>query len=178
MQTSEQIANEFVELVQRFARLRPKLVFPNESVASMKQQLHSMKEQLHSMKQQLHSLRDSGVDHEDRMFLFRILGILTHSETPPTMGELSAELGIPLSSATRMADNLVRVNFVERCTDAHDRRVVRLCLTENGRQFIQMGVNYLRQQILQILNHLSPEEQTQLLRLMNKVIDSMQAERE
>jgi len=164
MQTSEQMASEFVDLLQRLFRLRPKLVFPDERVASMKQQLHSLK--------------DSGVDPEDRMFLFRILDMLRRSETLPTMGELSAELGIPLSSATRLADSLVHANFVERCTDAHDRRVVRLCMTETGRQFIELGIDYTRQRILQLLNRFSPDEQAQLLRLMNKLIDSMQAERE
>ncbi len=164
MATSEQIADEFVELVQRLFRLRPKLIFPDERVASIKQQLHSFKE--------------SGGNPEDRMFLLRILDILTHSETPPTMGELSAELGIPLSSATRLADGLVRANFVERSADPNDRRVVRLCMTEDGRQFIRLGVDYLKQRVVQLLNHFSPDERAQLLRLMNKLIDSIEAEKE
>ena len=165
MQNSEQTADEFVSLVHRLFRMQPKLVFPDERVASIKQQLRSFAD-------------NSAGSHEDRVFLFRILDILIHSETPPTMGELSAQLGIPLSSATRMADGLVRAKFAERCDDPHDRRVVRLCITKTGQQFIEMGMNYLRQRIVQLLNHFSPEEQAQLLTLMNKLIDSIQAERE
>jgi DNA-binding MarR family transcriptional regulator len=164
MQSPEQMTDEFVGLVHRLFRLQPKLVFPDERVASMKQQLRNLGE-------------NSAGSHEDRVFLFRILDILIHSETPPTMGELSAQLGIPLSSATRMADGLVRANFVERCDDPHDRRVVRLCITKTGQQFIEMGMNFLRQRVLQLLNHFSPDEQAQLLRLMNKLIDSIQTER-
>lgn len=163
MSSSENTADDFVDMVQRLFRLRPKLVFPDERVASIKQQLRD--------------LGDSAAgSHEDRIFLFRILDILTHSETPPTMGELSAQLGIPLSSATRMADGLVRAKFAERCDDPHDRRIVRLCITQSGRQFIQMGLGYLKQRILNLLNHFSADEQKQLLRLMNKLIDSIQAE--
>ena len=163
MQPSEQIADEFVDLVQRFLRLRPKIMFPDERIANLKKQLHSF--------------RDSGVNPEDRMFVFRILDMLRHSEKLPTMGELSAELGIPLSSATRLADGLVHASFVERCPDAYDRRVVRLCITENGRQFIELGANYLRQRVLGLLHHFSAEEQVQLLRLMNKLVDSIETDK-
>ena len=159
----EPIADQFVELVQRLTRLRPKLIFQDESIASIKKQMQELK--------------DSGAgNHEDRIFLFRILQTLIHSETPPTMGELSADLGIPLSSATRMADGLVRAKLVERCDDPHDRRVVRLCITKTGRQFIQTATSFMRSRILHLLHHFTADEQAQLLRLMNKLIDSIEAE--
>ncbi len=163
MSTSEDVANDFVDLLQRFMRLRPKLAFPDEHIATLKRQMRELKHR--------------GADyHEDRMFLFRTLAILTQRETPPTMGELSAELGIPLSSATRMADMLVRAKFVQRCDDPHDRRVVRLCMTKVGSQFIEAGVGFMRERILHLLNRFTPEEQSELLRLMNKLVDSIEAE--
>jgi DNA-binding MarR family transcriptional regulator len=161
---AEKIADEFVVLVQRFMRVRPRLLFQDESIARIKKQMQDLK--------------DSGAgNHEDRIFLFRILHTLITSETPPTMGELSAELSIPLSSATRMADGLVRAKFVERCDDPHDRRVVRLCLTQTGQQFIQTATSFMRGRIMQLLNRFTVEEQAQLLRLMNKLIDSIEAEK-
>jgi DNA-binding MarR family transcriptional regulator len=163
MANSEQSAEQFVQLLQRLMRLRPKLIFQDESIARKRKQIRDLKE--------------SGAgNHEDRIFLFRILDVLARSETPPTMGELSAELGIPLSSATRMADGMVRAKFVERCDDPHDRRVVRLCITKAGRQFIEMATSYMKGRIMQLLNHFTFDEQAQLLRLMNKLIDSIQAE--
>jgi DNA-binding MarR family transcriptional regulator len=126
----------------------------------------------------MHQLRDSSsAPHEDMAFLFRIPALLEQRETPPTMGELSAELGIPLSSATRMADWLVSAKIAERCDDPHDRRVVRLCMTEHGRQLMQLTTQYIRARISQLLHHFSDEEQAQLLRLMNKLIDSIEAEK-
>ncbi len=165
MAKPEQSAELFMEVLQRFMRLRPKLVFQDASIATIRKQIQELKE-------------SGGGSHEDHIFLFRILDILVHSETPPTMGELSAELEIPLSSATRMADGLVRANFVERCDDPHDRRIVRLCITRPGRQFIEMAATYMKGRIQQILNRFTADEQAQLLRLMNKLIDSIQAEQE
>lgn len=164
METTEQTADDFVDLIARLIRLRPKLIFQDESIARLRKQMQELKD-------------SAAGNHEDRIFLFRILQALTTSETPPTMGELGAELGIPLSSATRMADGLVRARFVERCDDPHDRRVVRLCLTKTGRQFIQAATGFMRGRIMQLLRHFTPEEQAQLLRLMNKLIDSIEAER-
>jgi DNA-binding MarR family transcriptional regulator len=164
MAASESTADEFVVLLERFIRLRPKLAFPDEHVATLKRQMRELK----------NSANDNP---EDRMFLFRTLAILTQRETPPTMGELSSELGIPLSSATRMADVLVRAKFVERCDDPHDRRVVRLCMTRHGEQFIQAGATFMRERIQHLLDRFSPQEQAELLRLMNKLIDSIEAEK-
>jgi DNA-binding MarR family transcriptional regulator len=163
MAASEKIDDQFVQLFQHLMRLRPKIFFPDEHVASLHEQARS--------------IRNSTGNPEDRIFLFRILDIVTHSETPPTMGELSAKLGIPLSSATRMADGLVDAKFVERCADPHDRRVVRLGMTKNGQQFIQAGMLLMKERISQLLKHLSSDEQKQLLRLINKVIDSIEAEK-
>lgn len=163
MTNTVQMAEEFVALVPRFVRLRPKLVFPDERVAALKQQLHSLK-------------ASSAANPEERMFLFRILLALASREEPPTMGELSAELGIPLSSATRMADGLVRSKFAERRADSSDRRVVHLCMTERGRRFIEMGTSYMKQRIARLLRHFTAGEQAELLRLLNKLIDSLQAE--
>ena len=91
--TTKQIADELFELVQRFVHVRPRLVVP-EYVTRFREQIHNMN---------LNSINDP----QDRAFIFRIFIVLTRSEAPPTMGELSSELGIPLSTATRIIDELV-----------------------------------------------------------------------
>jgi DNA-binding MarR family transcriptional regulator len=165
MAATGQHVDQFVELLQRFIRLRPKLAFPDEDVGSLRRQMR-------------HLRKDARGEPGDRIFLLRILEILMRSEAPPTMGELSAELGLPLSSATRMADALVRAKFAERRADANDRRVVRLCMTQSGGQFIDMTMLHVKRHVVQLLKHFSSEEQAQLLRLMNKLADSLQAERQ
>lgn len=158
------MADHFLELIQQVLREHPRLLFPDERVATIRQQLHDLK--LHSH-----------ANPEDRVFLFRIMAIVRHSEIPPTMGELSEQLGIPLSSVTRMVDGLVRAKFADRAHDPNDRRVVRLRMTARGEAFVEASMNFLRSRIEQLLEHFTPDEQAQLLRLISKLVDSVQAER-
>jgi DNA-binding MarR family transcriptional regulator len=156
---SEAVLNQFVDLLQRFIQLHPNLAIPEHFVR---------------FRQQMESARSSGSGSlEDYNFLLRVFIVLAHRENPPTMGELSAELGVPLSSATRQVDWLVRANFVERVNDPHDRRVVRVRMTESGRQLYQIGIGYNKQQIAYLLKDFSLDEQTELLRLMTKLFDAL-----
>ncbi len=176
----EQIADKFVVLAQRMMRVRPKLAFSDEKMASLKRQMRELREQgrdSNRSKRRSRELREKGRDpHEDMAFMFRIPILLSQRETPPTMGELSTELGIPLSSATRMADWLVDAKIVERCNDPRDRRVVRLCMTKHGQELIELSSEYMRARISQLLSHFTDDEQKELLRLMTKLIDSIEAE--
>ena len=164
MTATEKIADQFLVLAKRFIRLRPQLVLPDERMTTFKARIRA-----------LH--RTGRLSQEDQWFLFRIPLLLTQRNTPPTMSEVSAELGIPMSSATRMADWLERAKIVQRRSDRNDRRVVRLCMTDSGQELIRIGGEYMRVRIDQLLQHFSEEEQQQLLRLMTKLIDSIEAEK-
>ena len=163
MSTTKEIAEQFVELLEGFVQLRPRLISPDHSSL---------------FKQQMESLKNSGmVNFEDRPMLFRLLFLLSRSKTPPTMGELSSELSIPLSSSTRIVDGLVNAKLLERVNDPLDRRVVRIQMSEYGKQFSQTATEHIKQHIASLLNNFSPAEQEQLLQLVTKLFKSMEAER-
>jgi DNA-binding MarR family transcriptional regulator len=162
MTVSSQTVEHYMALLQRFVCLRVDLLLP---------------EHLVRFKEQMESSRGSAGSWEDYTFLFRIFTILMQSITPPTMGELSANLSLPLSSTTRIVDWLERAKFVERVHDSHDRRVVRVHTTAQGAQLYQIGMSYNKQQIAHVLKDFSPDEQTQLLRLLNKLVDTFIAEK-
>ena len=161
MAVSAQTVEQFMELLQRFVCLRFDLMLP---------------EHLMRFKLQMESSRRGAGGSEDYTFLFRIFTLLAHSDTPPTMSELSAHLNLPFSSTTRLIDWLVRASFVERLHDPHDRRVVRVHMTSSGEQLYQIGMDYNKQQIARLLKDFSATEQTQLLRLMNKLLDAFSAD--
>ncbi len=163
MAASNNTADQFLVLAKRFIRLRPRLVLPDERMSTLRGRIRALR-------------RSNRFDQEDQWYLFRIPLFLTQRSTPPTMSEVSAELGIPMSSASRMADWLVRARIVQRRSDPHDRRVVRLCMTENGQELLRIGGEYMRTRIRELLQHFTPEEQQQLLKLMTKLIDSIEAE--
>ncbi len=78
-----------------------------------------------------------------------------------------------LSSATRIVDWLVNASCVERVDDPHDRRVVRVRMTEKGQQLYERGLDFNKQRIAQLLGNFTLDEQAQLLRLMTKLLDSL-----
>ena len=126
----------------------------------------------------MESLKNSSlVNIEDRPMLFRVLILLSRNKTRPTMGELSSELGIPLSTTTRIVDGLVHVNLLERTNDPLDRRVVRIQMSEYGKQFSQTATNHLKERITGLLGNFSPSEQEQFLQLVKKLYKFMEAER-
>lgn len=61
--------------------------------------------------------------------------ILAFSENQnPSMSDLSDALGLAPSTVTRVIDNLVRDNFLERKQAKGDRRTVQVSLTRTGKQ--------------------------------------------
>jgi DNA-binding MarR family transcriptional regulator len=62
----------------------------------------------------------------------RALRIITRSEEPPRMTELADHLGIVPRSVTTVVDALEQAGLVRREIDPHNRRAIRLYLTDRG----------------------------------------------
>ena len=159
--STERTAEQFMELVQKYMRLRPKLILPEHVV---------------QFKKKMEVLRNSGYGAEDRAFVFRIFMLLSQSQQPLTMGELSSELTVPMSTATRIVDGLVKAGMVERVQDSNDRRIVRVGMSKSGRELYETGMEYNKQRIVKLLKDFTAEEQTQMLNLMTKLFDALMNE--
>ena len=162
----EKTAQQFVELIQRFICLRPKLILP-EHVIQLKKKMEGLK----------NKMEGAGGSPEDHAFLFRILILLAQSTTPLTMSELGIELNVPMSTATRIVDWLVHGDLVERVNDPGDRRIVRVGMSKGGRELYEMGMTYNKQRITRLLKDFTAEEQIQLLNLTKKLFDSLLKEK-
>lgn len=160
--STERTAEHFMELIHKYMRLRPKLILPEHVV---------------QFKKKMEALRNSGYGTEDRGFIFRIFMLLSQSQQPLTMGELSSELSVPMSTATRIVDGLVKADMLERVQDANDRRIVRVGMSKNGRELYETGMEYNKQRISKLLKNFTAEEQAQLLKLMNKLFDALMDEK-
>ncbi len=155
--STEKNIEQFVELFHRYMNLHIKLELP-EDVALFRKKMAALR----------------GVSHtfEDKAFLYRIFILLSQGEEPLTMGRLSSELDVPLSTTTRIVDGLVQAGMVERVDDPSDRRVVRVGMSKNGRELCKASMAYNKQRIAKLLNVFTAEEQEQLLKLMNKLFDA------
>jgi DNA-binding MarR family transcriptional regulator len=86
-----------------------------------------------------------------------------------TMGELAECLdAASLSSATQMADRLVRLGLVERMSDPADRRLVRVALSSRGAEIFQRREAAWREAVARALEGLSDEECATLVRLLER----------
>jgi DNA-binding MarR family transcriptional regulator len=109
----------------------------------------------------------------DHKLIYNIGMALSGRQAPMTMGELGQALGVPLSTATRTVDWLVKNNYVERQPDPHDRRVVRVALTETGRATCRAGSELLQKRAEQLLRPFTAAERTTLIALLHKLIAAM-----
>lgn len=89
-----------------------------------------------------------------------------------TMGELSAELSVPLSTTTRMVDWLVAKGQAVRLPDSDDRRIVRVALTEAGLKMHDFIEEQLSQNVRRTLECLSEDERSALLAVLRKLASS------
>lgn len=87
-----------------------------------------------------------------------------------TMGELSAEIYLAESAATRLVDRLVKLNLVKRQGDERDRRVVRVYLTSYGRQLAGLVFERRTKRFNHLAARLTAEEREMLVLSVKAVL--------
>jgi DNA-binding MarR family transcriptional regulator len=88
-----------------------------------------------------------------------------------TMSDISAELGLALSSTTGVVDALVERKLVERARPEADRRTVVVGLTRVGRSTHDHFVSARISLGMAMLEPLSPAERQKLLALFRKMTE-------
>lgn len=156
---------EFAEIIRQFRRLRHyvKALLPRE-VALAEARFEELFPEDRS-----HSAGDADL-------LYSMGVTLSHREEPITMGELSQSLDVPLSTATRIVDLLVKHEYVRRLPDSNDRRVVRVALTDTGQAMYQIVDDFIRERVERVLRHFTAEEREALIHLMRKLVKALEQE--
>ena len=80
-----------------------------------------------------------------------------------TMGRLSERLGVRQNALTQAADRLISHDLAERLSDANDRRIVRLRLSEKGREWVGLRRARRRARLSDLWQSLTTEERGALL---------------
>jgi len=142
-------------------RSRFKVVTP-ENFAALKKQIHESKP----------SGRDSGI--EDAGLFYNTGSVFLRYDGPISMGELSRDLEVPLSTATRTMDWLVTYGYARRLPDPKDRRVVRVELTEKGKETFQTISAFMLGRVEQAMSPLNQTERKTFISLLNKVLDAFE----
>lgn len=95
---------------------------------------------------------------------------------PLSMSELSQWLGISMSGCTALVDRLMAGGWVERNRDLNDRRIVLVGVSQAGENQLA-EIRQSRARIFaRYLTHLGPDEIETLLRLSERVFESVATE--
>lgn len=87
-----------------------------------------------------------------------------------TMNELAQAQSIGLSSATSLADRLLRQGLAQRTSDPGDRRVVRLVPTDTAIEMVRRFSSAKRRIAMRTLAALDDDEAATLLALLAKML--------
>ena len=85
------------------------------------------------------------------------------------MSETASRLGITTGTLTVAIDRLVRKGYVERYRDSKDRRVVRICLTRQGKLAYRMHAKFHKLLVRRIMDPLAPDDRERLAALVREI---------
>src|SRR5215470_15434847 len=90
-------------------------------------------------------------------------------EDGQTPGELAQRIGVETPTVTRAAQRMEAAGLVRRVPDTEDARLVRVYLTERGREVQEFLPTLLRAATDDVLAGLTQEERAELVRLLKRV---------
>jgi DNA-binding MarR family transcriptional regulator len=152
------------EIARQFIQLAPRLK------ATMPED-----DELIQVREQLFALHTGARPEFGDVGLFLNLSLaLDQHDGPISMGDLSRALSVPLSSATRVVDLMVKSSFVERLPDPDDRRVVRVALTETGRAMYRAVNTAIQRRVERMLRPFTPDERETLIALLRKLVAGLE----
>ncbi|MGI5484076.1 MarR family winged helix-turn-helix transcriptional regulator [Streptomyces lavendofoliae] len=101
----------------------------------------------------------------------RLLRTVAHYDTPPRMADLAARLEVVPRAVTSLVDGLEASGRVRRVPDPASRRVVRIALTDAGRDTLRQLRTARRAAAEDILAPLTAEQREVLGGLLSALVD-------
>jgi DNA-binding MarR family transcriptional regulator len=89
-------------------------------------------------------------------------------ESEYTMTELSRTACVTMPTMTEMVDTFVKEGIAERRRDNGDRRVVKVCLTDKGKEMRKVFMERRRKELEYVFGKLSHSERKELLDSLEK----------
>ena len=99
----------------------------------------------------------------EREFIKTFLWLISIEEYDnPSLSGLGNMLNVSKSQMTLKMDKLAQPGFTERIPDEEDRRIIRIVLTPEGRNFIKNSQKTVKDSMIQLLSPLTLEEVEEL----------------
>ncbi len=91
---------------------------------------------------------------------------------PHNLAQLAEEMGVTVSTASRLVDRLVAVDWVQRAQAPHNRREISLTLTAQGRALLRKFDDQRAQRLQACLALLAPERQDVVVAALQELADA------
>ena len=164
-QTFDSSTPKIKEIFQRLFRMRHRFrVDVPDNIESLKKRLEKT-----SSKNPVENVSDFNL-------IYTLGGAIGRQVEPLSMGDLSRQLNVPLSTATRIVDWMVNNDYAQRLPDPDDRRIVRVALTETGRTMYTEIDNFFMERIERLMHAITAEERVTFENLIEKIVSSMEQE--
>jgi DNA-binding MarR family transcriptional regulator len=102
---------------------------------------------------------------------YRALVVLAYNGPQRTI-DLASELEVNSSTATRLADRLVRRKLIRRRTHPEDRRATELAITDDGRAVVARVTARRREEVSRLLRRLTAAQRQQILKALDTLRDA------
>lgn len=99
---------------------------------------------------------------------YNILRILKGAGKPISTQLIRERMIDRMSDISRIVDRMVEKEFVSKCTNSSDKRLVDISLADKGLQLLE-DINVVHELNANILNNLTKEEAKQLNTLLDKI---------
>ena len=113
--------------------------------------------------------RANGVEQTTPMHGWIIEYLYRHRDEPVFQRDIEREFSITRSTVTNILQLMERKGYITRQSVEQDARLKQLVLTEKGRQFHEDTMRAFHQTDEYVAGLLTEEENTELLRLLNKL---------
>ena len=118
--------------------------------------------------------RENGVEQATPMHGWIIGYLYRHRDTPVFQRDIEREFSITRSTVTNILQLMERKGYIQRLSVPQDARLKQLVLTEEGIRFHENTIRSFHQTDDYVAGLLTEEENTELLRLLNKLRDALQ----
>ena len=118
--------------------------------------------------------RENDVEQATPMHGWIIGYLYRHRDTPVFQRDIEREFSITRSTVTNILQLMERKGYIERRSVPQDARLKQLVLTEEGICFHEKTMLCFHQTDDYVAGLLTAEENTELLRLLNKLRDALQ----
>lgn len=85
------------------------------------------------------------------------------------MGELAKYLSVTMAATTGIVDKMVKNSFVIRAGSPHDRRVVNISITPNGKRIVEKYNQARQKTIIEMFGSLTASDRSTYLEILSKI---------